>query len=307
MNLKEYVEKNPKLAQIKESVRYPGLFVLKYKRTVFYNNLWDENLVEIRGRVINSAGDTVVNPFTKIFNRFENDTDIDRDEQVLAVCKVNGFMAGITYVPEIDEVIVSTTGSLDSDFVTLAEKYLNPIKKDVKDRFLINGQRFTWLFEIVDETDPHIIKEKVGAYLIGVRGIDEERYSSSETIEKTLDVIAKEFGVMRPQWLVARFDAVVKMAKECTNEGFVVYGMQSKTSLKIKTPYYLISKFLARCGQAKLEHMLTHPDWINWNTIDEEFFPLIRYLSANKDDYLNMDEQDRLTYIQSFIEREIYV
>jgi hypothetical protein len=37
----------------KESTRYPGLFVKKYTRKVFYDNLWSENdeLLEARGHV----------------------------------------------------------------------------------------------------------------------------------------------------------------------------------------------------------------------------------------------------------------
>jgi hypothetical protein len=31
MSLKEFVEQNPHLVKMNESVRYPGLFVLKYK------------------------------------------------------------------------------------------------------------------------------------------------------------------------------------------------------------------------------------------------------------------------------------
>ena len=48
----------------KESARYPGLFVKKYTRKVFYDNLWHENeeLMEARGHVELQDGAVVVRP-----------------------------------------------------------------------------------------------------------------------------------------------------------------------------------------------------------------------------------------------------
>ena len=152
----------------KESKRYPGLFVRKYTRKVFYDNLWHQNeeLMEARGHVELADGTVVIRPFTKIFNRFENGTDIDRDELCLSVEKINGFMAAATYVPQLGKVVVSTTGSLESDFVGYAEKY---ITEEVKNYIQLSTQSkpATFLFEICHPDDPHIIQEKFGAYLIG--------------------------------------------------------------------------------------------------------------------------------------------
>ena len=152
----------------KESARYPGLFVKKYTKRVFYDNLWDrdEELLESRGHVETADGKIVIKPFTKIFNHHENGTNIDRDEQCVAICKVNGFMACATYVAEVDDVVISTTGSLDSDFVKMAEEHLASVKSWIK----LNGSVLTtYMFEIVDPRDPHIIQEEPGAYLIGCR------------------------------------------------------------------------------------------------------------------------------------------
>lgn len=33
----------------KESKRYPGLFTVKYHNRVFYDNLWNDELIESRG------------------------------------------------------------------------------------------------------------------------------------------------------------------------------------------------------------------------------------------------------------------
>lgn len=301
MNLVDYVNKNPRLATLRESTRYPGLFVLKYKRNVFYDNLWDDHLIEMRGRVVDANGNTVINPFTKIFNRFENNTDIDRDEEVLAIDKVNGFMAGMTYVPFLDRVIISTTGSLDSEFVDIAAKHLDYLKDEVKLAATTTGRVGTFLFEICDENDPHIIKEKIGAHLIGYRLIDEEVYSTNELLETSLDVLAEKWKVYRPMRWKCRFSDVTEKMKTYNREGVVVYGLTSGTSLKIKTPFYLVSKFLGRIRNEKLDVLLNDKQRFIQTMKDEEFLPLIDYLIMNKDKFLVLDEQGRISFVQHYL------
>lgn len=278
----------------KESVRYPGLFVKKYTRKVFYDNLWHENaeLMEARGHVETADGRTVIRPFTKIFNRFENNTDIDRDEVCISVRKVNGFMAAATWVPEVADVVISTTGSLDSDFVTLAEKYLN---HDVQGyiKSMSELEKGTFLFEIVDPSDPHIVPEEAGAYLIGFRPVDSDvPYHSSVMKELDLDRTAKAMGVMRPDWKIQKFGDVVYEASSCKHEGFVVYSQQSKTSLKIKSPYYLHLKMVAR-----KKDILS----LNKERIDEEYYPLIDHLASLGESFTALDEQQRLDYMREYL------
>lgn len=281
-----------KLIQKKESKRYPGLFVKKYTRRVFFDNLWNQHdeLLEARGHVEDANGNIVVRPFTKIFNRFENGTDIDRNEQVVAIRKVNGFMAAATYVPSIGQVVVSTTGSLDSDFVGYAEKYITEnVKKAIAMHYTLVGKARTWMFEICHPADPHIVEEKEGAYLIGMRDVeDDSPYFSTSAKEADLDHYAGVAGVLRPHWKVCRFSDVVNDAKSCRHEGFVVYGQESKTSLKIKSPYYLTLKACAR-----KKDILS----LDKTRVDEEYFDLIEHLKGIGDEFNQMDEQTRLNYI----------
>lgn len=277
----------------KESARYPGLFVKKYTRKVFYDNLWHENeeLMEARGHVELEDGTVVVRPFTKIFNRFENGTDIDRDEICLYVHKINGFMAAATYVPQLNRVIVSTTGSLDSDFVALAEYHINDRVREVITELAAMDGPHTWLFEIVDASDPHIIPERCGAYLIGCRDVNDDRpYTSTIDNEKRLDVASALMGVMRPVWNVARFSDIVRIAQECKHEGFVVYG--DKTVLKIKSPYYLTLKAAARRKDIMS---------LNKQNVDEEFYPLIEHLTLMGEKFTMMSEQERLDYMRDYL------
>lgn len=282
------------LLQRRESVRWPGLFVKKYTRRVFFDNLWHEHpeLIESRGHVETADGRVVVRPFTKIFNRFENDTDIARDELCVSIRKVNGFMAAATWVDEVSDVVISTTGSLDSDFVTLAEKYLN---EDVCGyiKSMMYFQRGTYIFEICDQSDPHIVPEGHGAYLLGYRPHNEDgAYFSTAEREQELDKMAAAMGVHRPSWKVQKFGDIVDEAASCKHEGFVVYGQESKTALKIKSPYYLMLKAAARRKDIMS---------LDKSRIDEEFYPMVEHLTKMGDRFTIMSEQERLDCMREFL------
>ena len=285
------------LIQRKKSTRYPGLFVKKYKKRVFYDALWntDAELLEARGHVEDEDGNIVVRPFTKIFNRGEMNTDIDRDETCIGVYKINGFMAGATYIPSIGKVIVSTTGSLDSDFVGYAEKYITEEKKrKIEKAYWDEGKvAVTHLFEICHPDDPHIIPEKEGAYLIGMRKVnDDSPYFSTAENEAFLDMKAAELGVLRPTWFCNQFNDIVKVASTTLTEGLVVYGQKSKTVLKIKSPHYLVLKLCARKKDiASLDK----------RKVDEEFFDLIDFVKSMGDEFTNLNEQERLMIMSNYI------
>lgn len=283
------------LITLKESKTYPGLFVKKYKNRVFYDNLWNTSpeLLESRGHVYDSDSKVVVNPFTKIFNLGENNTYINRDETVLALRKVNGFMCGVTYIPSIDQVVVSTTGSLDSDFVTLANTRVPDEVKDFIRSHAIETEPQTWLFEVVDPSDPHIIVETPGIYLLGARKVcSTVSYYTTPAEQEYYDQVAAQLGIMRPEWEVVNFQQLVNRSKTVHHEGWVVYGFTSKTVLKIKTPFYKVNKMLAR-----KKEILT----LDKSKVDEEFYPLLEHVKSLGDQFTNMPEQERLTYMKEWL------
>ena len=285
--LREFAESHPDLVSVRMSVRHPRLRVVKYKNKVFYKALWTPELCEMRGLVVDENWNVIVRPFRKIFNRFENGTDFPLDTEVAAARKINGFMAALTVDDEYG-VIVSTTGSLDSPFVAMAEKYLLPLT----DRGLING--VTYLFEIVDPEDPHIIEEKVGAYLIGARAV----CSKITLLECDLDEIAKGMGVMRPEWKRAPFCEIVQETKTCKHEGFVCYNVENGHALKIKSPYYLTKKFFSRVRPEKLT-----VDWLQANrgNFDEEFYGLIDHIIEYRDEFTSHDQEGRKFFIEEYL------
>lgn len=286
------------LKTCRESTRFPGLFVQKYTRKVFYDNLWTPELIESRGAVIDAQGNTVIRPFTKIFNRYENGTDINLNTVVLAIQKINGFMAAVTYVPSVGKTIVSTTGSLDSEYVDMAEEILPESAIVLAEYFKENP--ITFLYEIVHPNDPHIIKEQLGAYLIGSRVVSNSApYSTSLAKEKLLDILAhRSLGIIRPTWFYSPFREIVEKNRCATHEGFVVYSKDQ--ALKIKSPFYLVSKFFGRQSKNKIHRLIKDPMSFK-RDIDEEFYPLVDAIAAIKDEFVEFTEQERIDYIQKFL------
>ena len=290
---KEWLESNKNLVTLKQSTKYPDLFVIKYKNKVFYDNLWTPALLQCRGLVLDKDYNVVVRPFDKIFNYMENGTTFDRDDICTYTRKVNGFMGAMTYSGKYG-YIYSTTGSLDSDYAKLVEKHL----KQYED--YLNKPGLTVLFEICDYNDPHIIKEDLGAYLIGaVWSTNDWRMGYHET-ECTLDDMASMYGLKRFNSKVGRFSDIVKESKECKHEGFVVRLQDNQSKLlKLKSPYYLTTKFLARKRGDKLIELLDNAQQAK-KTIDEEYYPLLDCLHDIKEEFVLLPEQDRITVIENY-------
>lgn len=281
---------------------YAGLSVLKYKNNVFWDNLWhtDARLLECRGMVVDAEDNVVIWPFTKIFNRFENGTDLPMEQQVVCIRKVNGFMA--TAAIHKGDLLVSTTGTLDSEFSGLARKYLEKLRLDL----VSFPEDYTFIFEICDSSDPHIVDEKEGAYLIGMRDLV---LNGTMLEEYKLDRIAEVIGAKRPQWDVVPFGDVVYNVKHVQHEGYVVRSVgtddeNSELLLKIKSPHYLAKKFLMRGGDNKWDMIWDNPTEAK-KRVDEEYYSLIDWLrfAFEKEEWKNLDSQDRRGKIESYFER----
>lgn len=280
---------------------FAGLSVLKYKNNVFWDNLWhtDPRLLECRGMVVDSEDNVIIWPFTKIFNRFENGTDLPLDQQVVCIRKVNGFMA--TAAIHKGKLLVSTTGTLDSEFSDLARKYLEKMKLDL----VAFPEDYTFIFEICDSSDPHIVEEKEGAYLIGMRDL---ALNGKMLEEYRLDRIAEVIGAKRPQWDVVPFGDVVHNVKHVGHEGYVIRNVgtddeNSELLLKIKSPHYLAKKFLMRGSQNKWDMIWDNPEEAK-KRVDEEYYGLIDWLrwAWEKEEWAMQDSQHRRKIIEKYFE-----
>jgi hypothetical protein len=84
-------------------------------------------------------------------------------------------------------------------------------------------------------------------------------------------------------------------AKSVKHEGFVFYTADG-TSAKIKSPYYLTLKWVAR--NPRTDKLVDLNKDIKYN-IDEEYYPLIDAIRANIYEYTAMDEQERLAWVRA--------
>lgn len=287
-DLKTYVMENPQLVTMKETSD-PNLFVLKYKKKVFYDNLWNDYLEECRGLIVDKDFNIVSYPFTKIYNYGveAKAPKIYSDEMVYAYRKVNGFMVSVTWYN--NDILVSTTGSIDSDYVAMARELIEPDIERYREVCRDNPE-YTFMFECVHVDDPHIIPEKEGMYLLGARIKKLGSHISCVFFEHD------EFNAQRVEQIIAPMEYIELLAKHVKHEGFVVYG-SGGIATKIKSPYYLTKKFLARNPRTD---KLMRPDIKQ--SLDEEYYPLIDAIQSDIEHYTAMDEQQRLEWIRNFLE-----
>lgn len=280
------------LIKCNTSKTYPSLHVKKYKNKVFYDGLWTDELLEARGHVALEDGTVVSRPFTKIFNRFENGVDILPERVCLAVEKINGFMMCATYVEHgINDVVISTTGSLDSKYVDYAKEF-------VDDKFIeavTKLKGYSLLFEVCHPLDPHIIEEMPGLYLIGIRDVaSEHSYMSNEWNETLMDIVAAAIRIRRPYWFKATFNEIVSSAIASENEGYVVYDEVSNTVLKLKSPHYKILKTIARVKD------VTKINRDKLGVLPLKYAKLLEHVQSNVL-FKSLAEQERLTYMREYL------
>lgn len=267
---------------------YKGLSVLKYDRKVFYNNLWnlDDRLLECRGIVVDEDDNVIVRPFKKVFNLGENGTTVNPNTEVVCPRKVNGFMASATITDKYG-LVVSTTGTLDSDYSLLARKW-------IERGFTLHIEpNHTYLFEICDKSDPHVVFEGEGAYLIGCRRIED----GSLLDEDTLYNEASLMGFKSPEVWEGKFK---DLPLDVNHEGYMVRDAETDITLcKVKSKHYLGKKALQRVGKAKAKKMWSKPSLFK-QQLDEEFYDLFQKIldTFTEESYLSMNEQERRKWIE---------
>lgn len=293
--LQQFVIDNTKLVSKKPAG--PGIFVLKYKKSVFFDNLWNDFLEECRGTIVDNDFNLVTYPFTKIYNYgVEQRAPVfAADEQVTAFRKVNGFMVAVTY--HNGDVLVSTTGSTDSDYVDMAKEMMlkHMPWADWQMEFANDDMRgMTVMFECVHPNDPHIVPEEAGMYVLGYR---ENEWGSKVGHDPFM---LKDLGSMLkchvPESYTTNMARLQQMAKECKHEGFVFYSADGRGA-KIKSPHYLVSKFVARNPRTD---KLMRPNVKQ--SLDEEYYPLIDAIQADIEAFTALDEQARLSWVRTFFE-----
>ena len=292
--LKEYVETS-NLVNMKPAGE--GIFVLKYKKRVFYDSLWNEYIAECRGSVVDADFNLVAYPFTKIYNYgIEKEAPVfsEIDTLVTAFRKVNGFMVSVSYWN--GDVLVSTTGSTSGDFVEMAKEMMlkHMPWADWQMALMADDCRdMTFMFECVHPNDPHIVVEKPGMYILGYR----EKTWQSEVGHHpaVLEQLGEMFKCFVPECQHLTVRALKNLTKTVKHEGFVAYSEEG-VAFKIKSPYYLTAKWVAR--NPRTDKLLTKEFK---EQIDEEYYGLLSHIRENIEAYTLLSEQQRLQFVRDFL------
>jgi len=296
--LKDFVLANPKLVSMKSAG--DGIFVLKYSKRVFYDNLWCDELEHCRGTIVDKDFNLISYPFQKIYNYGieAKAPKLSDDTLVTAYRKVNGFMCAMTWYN--DDILVSTTGSTQNDYVDYAREMMlkHQCWADWQMEILA-AKGMTLMFECVHPSDPHIIPEDAGMYFLGYR-------------ENTWDSKINMYGVSKSNWAqdyalshlkchypesyVLPLGELVAKSKQVKHEGFVAYTEDGQ-AFKIKSPYYLTNKWVARNPRTD---KLMREDFKQ--QIDEEYYPLLSAIQADIEAYTAKTEQERLAWVRNYLE-----
>ena len=279
--------------------KYKGLSIIKYKNKVFYDNLWhlDDRLLECRGIVVDEEDNIVVHPFTKVFNLGENGVDLDPNRIYTFVPKINGFLGVATW--HKGEFIVSTTGSLDSDYTKLARRYLDPIKYSI-------DTGCSYMFEICDIEDPHIVDQVSGAYLIGIRDLcDGVMWPSDDILYEEQSLLEEYPGIIKPVSegrKFSTFNDYKYSIKNSKTEGYMVLDFETDEVLcKIKTPHYLSKKAIMRLGKGKIDAMYKNPSEFKKH-VDEEFYEIVDHIvnTVDIEIWKGYTDQQRRKFIEEY-------
>jgi hypothetical protein len=213
---------------------------------------------------------------------------------VTAYRKINGFMVACTWYR--DDVLISTTGSTDSPYVAMAREMIG----DNMDRYRKVCKHYegnTFMFECVHESDPHIVPEQPGMYLLGMR--KNEWCSPIEANAAIMMLLQNAFRTRIVQSFYTSMGQLLQEVKTVKHEGFVFYTDEGNVSSKLKSPYYLTAKWVAR--NPRTDKLLTNQFR---EQIDEEYYPLLDHIRSNIDTYTVMDEQARLAWVRNYLEAE---
>lgn len=288
-----------------------GFKVYKYSKQVHFKRLWKSNswLEKARGLVLDPAGNIVVHPFDKLYNFGEYDVGqgISNDKKVQVIEKVNGYLGCISKHPFKDELVLSTTGSItkDAPYVKMIGDFITPeLNTSLLEYFKENNK--TLMFEVVHPQDPHIIEYKEKDYGLWLIGAREKELSSKIETEDYLDMIGKKLGFRRPAWEEKSFGQVLESLQSSELEGYMIRDAEDKDNtplMKIKTNYYLVTKFVGRMGKNMVKMMFNHSEQFKEQKVDEEFYPIVDKIisKVSETKFNEMPQLDRVNFVREIV------
>jgi hypothetical protein len=157
----------------------------------------------------------------------------------------------------------------------------------------------TLMFECCHPSDPHIVPEDAGLYFLGVRANtwdSKVKMYGKGVAEWARDYAMSHFKCGYAESMQVTMGVLKDLSAKVRHEGFVFYT-EDGLSAKIKSPYYLTAKWVAR--NPRTDKLLTKEFK---ELIDEEYYPLLDHIRANIVEYTALDEQARLAWVRNYLE-----
>lgn len=181
--LKQYVEENPQYIEVIPSTLYPGLSMLRYKKTVHILNEWNTFNENCRSMVVDENYNIIVNPLKKIFNikTEKNAPKLHGNKKIVAFKKLSGFMIAVSWYKS--DIIVSTLEPLDSKFTEAARKLITPYEKFLR-KTCSEVSQCTFIFEYITKKQSLITNDLAGLHLLALRINHFDSEISTQTIQR---------------------------------------------------------------------------------------------------------------------------
>lgn len=290
-------------AGLVKKVIHDSLTLYKYTAKAFFSpEAWQKHpeLKLARGVVVGMHGDPVSQPFPRTFNYQEQGTTLPLDTPVVATAKLNGFLVTTFLHPyDRNQLVTTCSGSFVGEYVEMAKSLL--FQKKLYGRVLAwlrQQPTVTLLWEAIHPDDPHIIP--YGAAMHGLHLIGAGELGGGFYAEAQLDTVATELQVPRPAWFTSAFGDVVGQLATVEHEGFMIrHQADGRFALKLKSPYYLKTKFLARLNDKRSRFMFNSPDRFKQD-LDESLWPLVDWVTGEValTDWLTWSDAERRDFIQ---------
>lgn len=281
-----------------------GFKIFKYSKKVFFKKLWKSHpmLEKARGVALDIAGNIIVHPFDKLYNYGEYDagSNILPQQKIQVIEKLNGFLGCISKHPFREELLVSTTGSFNSDYIAYIKDFIDEKTESNLLNYFKNNKT-TLMFEVIHPDDKHIIEYDSidnGLWLIGARGL---KLKDKIFTESQLDSLGENLNFRRPNWYEAKFEDVLESLQNSTLEGYMIRNAETEEPImKIKTNYYLVTKFVGRMGNNMIDHMFNNPEQFKEKKMDEEFFPIVDKIiqKVTKEEFSNMEPNIKVEFVR---------
>jgi len=264
-------------------------------------------LKEARGIVLGLDGNPCNTVFDRVFNYMEikEHNQYDVEQEYWAVEKINGFLVNICLHPYCDELLVTCSGSFEGEHVDMAKKWLykEGRYKAVKDWLQDKPYASTLHFECVDLLDPHIVsytEKQQGLYLIG--------YNGKCLLGLGTMFLAGLFSSWYSPATLLRPDTILWGTYTVSNfEGWMVCANDGTPLFKLKTIWYLASKYFGRMSDSKVALMFSNTEkFISQLDSDmSRYRDVIKHIAitTNESAWLNLSEQERIKEVSIYLEQ----